>query len=46
MANTKQEVHVSIKVRSSNFSWILSAVYASLRFEERTILRNNFATVA
>ena len=46
MANTEQEIHVSIKVCSSDFSWILSAVYASPRLEERTILWNNLATVA
>nr|XP_023874857.1 uncharacterized protein LOC111987377 [Quercus suber] len=46
MANTEQEIHVSIKVRGSDFSWIFSAVYASPRLEERTISWNNLATVA
>lgn len=46
MANTEQEIHISIKVRGSDFSWILSAVNASPRLEERTILWNNLATVA
>ncbi|XP_030948980.1 uncharacterized protein LOC115972893 [Quercus lobata] len=46
IANTEQEIHVSIKVRGSKFSWILSAVYASPRLEERTIFWNNLATVA
>ncbi|XP_075633780.1 uncharacterized protein LOC142606285 [Castanea sativa] len=46
MANTKLEIHVFVKVHSSDFSWIFSAVYASPRLEERTILWNNLATVA
>ena len=33
-------------MRGSDFSWILSAVNASPRLEERTILWNNLATVA
>ncbi|XP_065619003.1 uncharacterized protein LOC136063048 [Quercus suber] len=45
MANIEQEIHVSIEVRSSDFSWVLFAVYASPRLEERTILWNNLATV-
>ena len=35
LANTEQEIHVEIKVRSSNLTWILSAIYASPRSEER-----------
>ena len=38
LANTEQEIHVEIKVRSSNLTWILSAIYASPRSEERRIL--------
>ena len=29
LANTEQEIHAEIKVRSSNLSWIISAIYAS-----------------
>ena len=46
MANIEQEIHMSIKVHSSDFSWILSTMYTSPRLEERTILWNNLATVA
>ena len=35
MANTEKEIHVSIKVRGSDFSWILFAVYASPRLEKK-----------
>ena len=38
LANTKQEIHVEVKVHPSNFTWILSAIYASPRCEERRIL--------
>ena len=41
LAKTKQEIHVTVKVRASNLSWLFSAIYASLRFAERTILWNN-----
>ena len=32
LAKTKWEIHVIVKVLSSNLSWILSCIYASLRF--------------
>ncbi len=35
-----------IKVRSSNLSWLLSSIYASLRFLERKVLRDNLPNVA
>ena len=38
LAKTEQEIHVTIKVRSSNLSWLFSAIYASPRFAERSIL--------
>lgn len=38
LANTEQEIHVKVKVRSSNLNWILFAIYASLKSEERKIL--------
>ena len=34
LASTEQEIHSTIKVRASNFSWMLSAVYASPRSAE------------
>ena len=46
LAKTEQEIHVTVKVRASNFSWPFSAVYASLRFEERAILWNNLSNLA
>ena len=41
LAKTKQEIHVTIKVRASNLSWLFSAIYASPRFVKRSILWNN-----
>ena len=41
--NTKQEIHVTIKVWSSNSSWVLSTIYASLRSAERKVLWNKFS---
>ena len=38
LAKTKQEIHVKVKVRSLNLTWLLSAIYASPRSEERCIL--------
>ena len=35
-----------MKVRSSNLSWIFSAIYASPRSEERSILWDNLSKVA
>ena len=38
LSKTEQEIHVTVKVRSSNISWLFSAVYASPRFAERSVL--------
>ena len=46
MVNTEQEIHVFVKVHYSDFSWLLSAIYASPRIEERAILWNNLASIA
>ena len=46
LASTEQEIHISIKVRNSEFSWIFSAVYASPRLAKRAILWNNLCSVA
>ena len=35
-----------IKVRNSELSWLLSAIYASPRISERSILWNNLTNVA
>jgi len=46
MVNTEQEIHVFVKVHCSDFSWLLSTIYASPRIEERAILWNNLASIA
>lgn len=46
LASTKQEIHVLVKVRSSNCNWIFSMIYASPRFRERCFLWNNLSLVA
>ena len=46
LANTKQEIHVEVKVRSVDSAWLFSAICASLRSEERQVLWNNLAKVA
>ena len=46
LASSEQEIHSTVKVRSSNFSWLFSAVYASPRSAERCILWNNLSNVA
>ena len=46
LASTKQEIHATVKVNNSNFSWLLFAIYASPRFCERSILWSNLANVA
>lgn len=46
LAKTKQGIHVVIKVRALESSWLLSSIYASPRFKERKLLSNNLAFVA
>ncbi|XP_030930474.1 uncharacterized protein LOC115956154 [Quercus lobata] len=46
LASSKQEIHATVKVRTSNYKWLFSAVYASLRSAERHILWNNLSNVA
>lgn len=41
LMKTEQEIHVVVKVRSTNFNWLLSSIYASPRLEERKLLWNN-----
>ena len=38
LATTEQEIHAVIKVISSNFDWLFTAMYASPRSAERQIL--------
>ena len=46
LSTTKQEIHASIKVHSSNLTWLMSAIYASPRLAERRILWDNLKIVA
>ena len=46
LSSTEQEIHATVKVRSSNLTWLLSAIYASPRLVERKILWGNLKTVA
>ena len=46
LASTEQEIHITVKVRPSNFTWLFTAVYASPRSTERHILWNNLIKVA
>ena len=45
LAKIEQEIHVEVKVLTSNLSWIFSTIYASPRSEERCIFWNNLAKV-
>ena len=46
LANTEQEIHIMVKVRFTNASWLFSAIYASPRNVERQVLWNNLMKVA
>ena len=46
LAKTEQEIHVIIKVRSSDLSWVLTCIYASPRLVERKLLWGNLSNVA
>ena len=41
LAVSEQEIHILVKVTSSNFEFICTTIYASPRFHERCILWNN-----
>ena len=45
LANTEQKIHIVVKVRSLNSSWLFTAVYANRRSVERQILWNNLMSV-
>nr|XP_023878277.1 uncharacterized protein LOC111990725 [Quercus suber] len=46
LASTEQEIHALVQVKSSNTSWIISAIYASPRYVDRRLLWDNLTTVA
>lgn len=46
LASTKQEIHATIKVSSTNHSWLISAIYASPRIAERRLIWSNLFEVA
>uniref|UniRef100_A0A7N2LFW7 DUF4283 domain-containing protein n=1 Tax=Quercus lobata TaxID=97700 RepID=A0A7N2LFW7_QUELO len=46
LSRTEQEIHAEVKVRFTNVSWLLSAVYASPRNAERQVLWINLMSVA
>ena len=41
LSSTEQEIHVVVKVISSNSSWLFTAIYASHRSAKRHILWDN-----
>ena len=45
LSNTKQEIHIMVKVCFSNATWLFSAMYASPRNAERQVLWNNLMKV-
>lgn len=46
LAFTEQEIHVLIKVLSSNNFWLLSTIYVCPRYAERKLLWENLSTIA
>ena len=46
LSTMKQEIHATVKVRSSNLFWLISTIYASPRIAERKILWNNLKIVS
>ena len=46
LACTEQEIHATVKVRSSNLSWLISSIYASPRVAERKFLWSNLVHTA
>ena len=46
LASTEQEIHATVKVRSTNLSWLITAIYASPRLAERKILWSNIVKVS
>lgn len=46
LAKTEQEIHVVVKVRSSNLNWLLTMIYASPMCVERQVLWSNLMKMA
>ena len=46
LSSTEQEIHAEVKVRFTNNSWLLSAMYASPKCAERQVLWKNLMSVA
>ena len=46
LASTDQEIHAIVLVRSQTLNWLISAIYASPRFEDRYILWENLKMLA
>lgn len=46
LAATEQEIHAIVKVINTDFSWLLSSIYGSPRFAERTIFWENLCSVS
>ena len=46
LSSTEKEIHATVKVRSSDFTWLIFAIYASPRLVERRILWENLKIVA
>ena len=44
--STEQEIHATVKVCSSNLTWLISTIYASPRLVERKMLWSNLSEVA
>ena len=42
----EQEIHVIVKVRSSNLNWLLTVIYASPRCAKRQVLWGNLKMMA
>ena len=46
LSTTEQEIHATVKVHSSNLTWLMTSIYASPKLAERRILWENLKTVA
>ena len=46
LTSTEQEIHATIKVCSTNHSWLIFAIYASPKIAERRLIWSNLSEVA
>ena len=46
LSNTEQEIHTIVNDTFSNSSWMMFAIYASLRYAEQRLLWENLSMVA